>query len=107
MSPHPRIPLWATLPTKKQFTDPDDPSVRPVGIGGVFEVTNGPSYRLAIDMRALDRATIVITTGSGGNPFDRHYGDMIVDWLHGESVPLPFTPAAVERSAAATLTLVP
>ena len=78
-----------------------------VGLGGVFEVTNGPSYRLVIDMGALDGARIVTTTGQSGNPFDRHYGDLIDDWALGETVQLRFSSAAVEAAAAATLTLRP
>ena len=31
----------------------------------------------------LDAARIVITTGQSGNPFDRHYGDLIDDWSTG------------------------
>jgi len=39
-----------------------------------------------------DGARIVITTGQSGNPFDRHYGDLIPAWLNGSLVPLPFSP---------------
>jgi penicillin amidase len=55
----------------------------------------------------LDEATIVTTTGQAGNPFDRHYGDLVDDWLAGRSVPLPFTAAAVEAAAVSELTLTP
>ena len=74
---------------------------------GVFAVTNLPSYRLSIDMANPDAAQIVQTTGQSGNPFDRHYGDLIDDWLAGRTVPLPFTQAAVSESAVETLQLVP
>ena len=50
------------------------------GSTSVFDMTNLPSYRLAIDMRDLDGARIVITTGQSGNPFDRHYDDQIEPW---------------------------
>ncbi|MHB8459026.1 MAG: penicillin acylase family protein [Candidatus Limnocylindrales bacterium] len=89
------------------YPDPSDPSFVPQGIRGVFAVTNGPSYRLTIDMGALDAARIVITTGQSGNPFDRHYGDLIGAWLAGGTVPLPFSSAAVDRATATTLTLTP
>ena len=59
-------------------------------------MTNMPSYRLTIDMSDLDGARLVITTGQSGNPFDRHYDDQIGPWTAGETVPLPFTPAAIE-----------
>ena len=58
-------------------------------------MTNMPSYRLTIDMRDLDGARLIITTGQSGNPFDRHYNDQIGPWIDGETVPLPFTPAAI------------
>jgi len=91
----------------RAYPDPDDPTYVPVGIAGLFEVTNLPSYRLAIDMADLDGARIVQTTGQSGNPFDTHYGDLIDDWLHGESVPLPFTPEAVRDASVQVLQLVP
>jgi penicillin amidase len=89
------------------YDDPYDDADTPVGLADLFSVTNGPSYRLVVDMGDLDGATIVTTTGQSGNPFDRHYGDLIDSWLSGTTVPLPFSPGAVEDAAAATLTLTP
>jgi penicillin amidase len=92
--------MWA-------YPDPDDPDYVPVGIDHVFDMTNMPSYRLTIDMRDLDGARLIITTGQSGNPFDRHYNDQIGPWTDGETVPLPFTATAVTAAAASTLTLTP
>ena len=89
------------------YPDPDDPTVVPVGIDHVFDMTNMPSYRLTIDMSDLDGARVVITTGQSGNPFDRHYADQVGLWRRGETVPLPFTPAAIDGATVATLTLTP
>ena len=58
-------------------------------------------------MRDLDAATIVITTGQAGNPFDRHDNDQIDLWASGRSVLLPFTPAAIAAATVTTLTLTP
>ena len=58
-------------------------------------------------MGNLDGARIIQTTGQSGNPLDRHYGDLIDDWLAGRTLPFPFTPTAVQRAATATLTLEP
>lgn len=91
----------------RAYPDPDDPTYEPVGIAGVFDVTNLPSYRLTIDMSDLDSARIIQTTGQSGNPFDPHYGDLIDEWLAGETVALPFTPAAVSRATVTELELVP
>jgi len=87
------------------YPDPTEPDYAPVGIDRVFEVTNMPSYRLTIDMRDLDGARIIITTGQSGHPFDRHYNDQIRPWIHGDSVPLPFTPATTAAATTSTLTL--
>jgi len=91
----------------RAYPDPDDPAYKPVGIDGVFGVTNLPSYRLSINMADPDGAQIVQTTGQSGNPFDRHYGDLIDDWLTGQTVPLPFTLSAVSEATVETLQLVP
>jgi len=91
----------------RAYPDPDDPTYKPVGIDGVFAITNLPSYRLSIDMADPDGAQIVQSTGQSGNPFDRHYGDLIDDWLTGRTVPLPFTLSAVSDAAVETLQLVP
>jgi penicillin amidase len=91
----------------RAYPDPADPEYVPVGLDRVFEVTNLPSYRLTMDMSDLDGARIMITTGQSGNPFDRHYGDLIRPWIAGGTVPLPFTAAAIEGAAVATLTLTP
>jgi penicillin amidase len=91
----------------RAYPDPDDPEAEVLGLDRLFTVTNLPSYRLAIDMGDLDGARIVITTGQAGNPFDRHYTDQIDPWRSGGSLPLPFTPAAIERATTATLSLTP
>jgi penicillin amidase len=91
----------------RAYPDPNDPTYTPVGIAGVFDVTNLPSYRLAINMADPDGARIVQTTGQSGNPFDTHYGDLIDEWLRGDTVPLPFTPIAVNNAKVQELQLVP
>jgi penicillin amidase len=89
------------------YPDPEDPDYVPVGIDGVFAVTNLPSYRLTIDMSDLDGARVIITTGQSGNPFDAHYADQVEPYLHGQSVPLPFTAGAIKAATVASLTLAP
>ena len=58
-------------------------------------------------MSDLDGARIVQTTGQSGNPFDRHYGDLIEPWADGATVPLYFTKQAVEGTVRKRLTLTP
>jgi len=89
------------------YPDPKDPGAKPGTLFDAFAASTIPSYRLAIDMGDLDGARIIQTTGQSGNPLDRHYGDLIDDWLAGRTLPLPFTPDAVRRGATATLVLAP
>ncbi len=91
----------------RAYPDPDDPDYVPLGITEIFGVTNGPSYRLTIDMSDLDGARIIITTGQSGNPFDQHYGDLIGLWATGDTVPLPFSAANVAANTVQTLNLTP
>jgi penicillin amidase len=92
---------------RRAYPDPYDETYVPVGIRSVFDVTNGPSYRLAVDMADLDAARIIITTGQSGYRFDRHYGVLIQAWATGGTVPLPFSAAAVADATVSTLTLSP
>lgn len=91
----------------RAYADPEDPSYVPAGFDSLFSVSNGPSYRLTIDMSELDGARIMITTGQSDSPFNRHYGDLIDLWATGQTIPLPFSSAAVSKSIASTLTLAP
>ena len=91
----------------KAYPDPSDPAYKPAGFDTLFHVSNGPSYRLTIDMSDVDAARIINTTGQSGNPFDRHYGDLIDLWATGQTVPLPFGAAAVGASIVTSLTLTP
>jgi penicillin G amidase len=91
----------------RAYPDPHDPTYKPAGFAGVFDVTNLPSYRFTIDMGDLDGARIVQTTGQSGNPFDGHYGDLIDEWVSGATVPLPFSRSSVDTAAAKRLELVP
>jgi len=91
----------------RAYADPQDPDYTPLGLGEVFDVTNGPSLRFIADMNDLDAAQIVITTGQSGNPFAAHYGDMIPLWASGQTVELPFSARNVAASAVETLTLSP
>ena len=91
----------------RAYPDPEDPDYVPRGVDRLFEVTNGPSLRVVVDMDDLDGARIMITTGQSGNPFDVHYGDLIPLWATGATVPLPFSAGNVAGSAVETLTLTP
>jgi penicillin amidase len=91
----------------RAYPDPDDPTSKGVGLEELFDVTNGPSYRLVVDMGDLNGARIIITTGQSGNAFDRHAIDLIPLWANGDAVSLPFSEANILANAAETLTLTP
>jgi penicillin amidase len=61
-----------------------------------FAASSSPSYRLVVDMKNIDSATIIDTTGQSGVPFDSHYGDFIQAWLSNSPFPLPFSNGAVD-----------
>ena len=69
--------------------------------------TNLPSYRLSIDMADLDGARIIQTTGQSGNPFDRHYGDLINALAGGRHRPAAVLADGRPRVELQTLALVP
>ncbi len=92
----------------RAYPDPYDPEFEPAAtLGELYSVTNGPSMRALYDMSDLDAGRIITTTGQSGVPFSRHANDWIPKWLANETVPLPFTDAAIDAEAAATLVLTP
>jgi len=72
-----------------------------------FAAASSPSYRLVVDLKNLDQATIIQTTGQSGVPFDSHYGDFIERWLTNDPLPLPWTDNAINATTKQTLTLSP
>jgi len=92
----------------RAYPDPTDPEA-PVAhtLQTLFSVTAGPSLRALYDMGDLDAGRIITTTGQSGQPFSRHVDDWVSPWVHNETVPLPFSDAAIDASAAATLWLEP
>jgi penicillin G amidase len=76
-------------------------------IGEGYGVSVVPSWRMVIDLGDLDRSVGVNTLGQSGNPASPHYRDQFPLWLEGGLHPLPFTRAAVDEAAVATLRLMP
>lgn len=90
------------------YEDPYDPEFEPATtLAGLFDVTNGPSMRALYDMSNLDAGRIITTTGQSGQSFSRHSTDWIGYWLENETVPLPFSEAAIDASSVAVLVLTP
>ena len=67
----------------------------------------GQSFRAVWDVGAWDAGGIDIPLGESGEPGSEHYRDLSARYVSHALTPLPFSEAAVARSARATLTLTP
>ncbi|WP_182354678.1 penicillin acylase family protein [Flaviflexus huanghaiensis] len=68
-----------------------------------YEVTAGPSMRMAVDMAGLDEAFWIISSGSSGHPRSAQVNDQFEMWATGKSLPWTFTRDEVEQRATATM----
>ena len=86
---------WASL---------DSTSWRPPHVGGF-----GPSERFVAELDpGGPRGWILLPTGQGGNPLDRHYRDMAARWgSTGTLVPLPLDIEAIRAVTVSRLRLFP
>ncbi len=71
-----------------------------------YDVTNGPSMRMVVDLGNLDASRWVNSTGQSGHAYDDHYSDQIDAWAANETFAWPFSPAAVREATDDELTLV-
>ncbi|MGH9523900.1 MAG: penicillin acylase family protein [Terriglobales bacterium] len=69
--------------------------------------TFGPSQRFTADLSDLDRSTMNIVTGEGGNLFSPYFMDQWQAWYRGTTYSLPFSNTAVSAARAHDLRLVP
>lgn len=72
-----------------------------------YEVSWVPSMRYLVDLGDLDAGRWIHLTGQSGRPFHRHYADQAQPWADGATLPIAFTPGAVETAAVDVLELVP
>ncbi|MEB3368322.1 penicillin acylase family protein [Saccharopolyspora mangrovi] len=72
-----------------------------------FRQTNGPSFRMVLDVGNWDYSVAVNTPGQSGNPADPHYRDLAESWRDGTYFPLAYTREAVEEIAERRILLVP
>jgi len=68
---------------------------------------NAPSYRQIVDLSDWDASRVILPAGQSGHPASKHYSDMAEAWRAGGYHPMLWSRPAVERHAAATLTLEP
>jgi len=72
-----------------------------------YSHVHGSGYRAVYDLGDLDRSRYIIATGQSGNPFSRHYRDMLERWRAGDFVTLAGDRETVRQQAAGVLTLIP
>ena len=72
-----------------------------------FELTNGASFRMVLDVGNWDNSRAVNYPGQSGNPAGPHYRDLAQIWLKGEYFPLLYSRAAVEKAAQTRIQLKP
>ena len=65
------------------------------------------SFRAVWDVGNWDAGGITLPQGESGEPGSGHYTDQAAAWIAGRLWPLPFTTAAVQRTAIQRLTLLP
>jgi penicillin amidase len=67
----------------------------------------GPSMRMVVDFSDFDQSMQNITLGESGQVFSPYYKDQFEAWYTGQSFPMLFSDAAVEKGAAHKLVLEP
>jgi penicillin amidase len=75
--------------------------------GKSFQLTNGPSFRMVLDVGKWDESRAVNFPGQSGRWDDEHYKDLAPLWLTGEYFPLLYSRGAVEKATARRLRLEP
>jgi penicillin G amidase len=92
---HPSAPLFErAIPTGgDQFT---------INIGapvpGGYEQRHVNDYRQVIDLGEISRSRFIVAPGQSGDPFNRHYDDVLGVWRRVEYVPMRFEPIAAAFS---------
>lgn len=77
---------------------PTDPLASPIML---------PTFRLNAEVGRWDAVRVSLAGGQSGNPCSRHYDDLLARFVRGESVPLPWSEAAVAAATRSTLALWP
>jgi penicillin amidase len=72
-----------------------------------YAVVWGPSERYIADLADWTRSLSVHTTGQSGQPYHKHYDDMIDLWRNIQYHPMLWSRADVEKNVEGTLTLAP
>jgi len=72
-----------------------------------FSVNHGPSYRQIVDLSDWNNSRSMHTTGQSGQPFHKHFSDMIESWCIVEHHPMLFDRTQIEQNREGLLVLKP
>jgi len=72
-----------------------------------FADIHGPGYRAVYDLGDLSRSRFMVATGQSGNPFSRHYDDLLSVWADGRYVSIGGSRLNVQGNGGQTLFLSP
>ena len=89
------------LPKGGSASSPMNASYRPSD----FRIQHGASFRLVVDLAALDRSITINAPGQSGDARSAHYADLAPLWAKGEFVPLLYSDSAIAEATRFTWTL--
>ena len=72
-----------------------------------FEVTNGASFRMVLDVGNWDAATMTNAPGQSGDPRSPFYGDLLEGWATEKSFPLLYSKDKIAENARLRIELTP
>jgi penicillin amidase len=72
-----------------------------------FLRTNGPSFRVIVDVGNWDNSRAVNMPGQSGDPNSPHYQDLAPLWLNGQYFPLLYTRSRIDKATESRIDLVP
>lgn len=101
-------PIFGKIPILRHWSGPG--AQEQSGSGYTVKAVgaqHGPSERFTADLADLDRSTLNVVTGQGGNFMSPYYMDQWKAWYQGTTFTLPYSAGAVEASKAHKLELQP
>ncbi len=88
-------------------------SIGPYETGGTIDtvkamgVGHGPAMRFVADLSNFDNSLMEISTGESGQYASPYYRDQFPEWFASRGIPAPFSEAAVDKTRAHRLFLLP
>jgi len=75
--------------------------------GDPYAHIHGAGYKAIYDLGDLANSRFMIPAGQSGNPFSRHYGDLLEPWRDGKYFHMVGSPETLAAAGMARLTLIP